>query len=50
MVPTLVTQDGHRPGGAYPRRIAPPLGLNLMVVGLALVRLLDQFQPDQATG
>jgi len=46
MVPTLVTHDGHRPGGAYPRRI----DLNLMVVGLALVRLLDQFQPDQATG
>lgn len=48
MVPTLVTHDGHRPGGAYPRRI--DLDLNLMMVGLALVRLLDQFQPDQATG
>ncbi len=48
MVPTLVIAVGHRPGGASPRRI--DLDLNLMVVGLALVRLLDQFQPDPATG
>lgn len=40
MDPTLLIQDGHQPGGAYPRRI--DLDLNLMVVGLALVRLLDQ--------
>ncbi|WP_457766904.1 hypothetical protein [Cyanobium sp. ULC065] len=50
MVPTLVIAVGHQPGDAYPRRIDLDLDLDLMVVGLALVRLLDQFQPDQATG
>ncbi len=48
MVPTLVIVVGHRPGDADPRRI--DLNLNLMWVGLALVRLLDPFQADPATG
>jgi hypothetical protein len=41
MDPSLLSSFGHRPGGAYPRRV--DLNPNRMVLGWGLLLLLDEF-------